>query len=71
MPSSSGTFSSRNRALGETQRERARENPQPTLFFSSPGLDLAETFPLLCVAFASWHLLERMDRAAEKKHEDV
>ncbi len=69
MPSSSGTFSSRNKAVGQAQRERVIEKPQSTLFSSSAGLDLAETFfLLLCVAFASWHLFEQLfaHRESEK-----
>lgn len=49
MPSSSGTFSSRNRAVGQAQREHGREEPQPTLYSGSPGLNLPS--PL-------WHFLQ-------------
>lgn len=57
-----------------TKRESERETSADPFFFSSPGLDLAETFLLLCVAFASWHLFEQLsvhtEREGEKKKHD-
>lgn len=69
MPSSSGTFSSRNRAVGQPQRERGT-SVDP--FSISPGSDLAETFfLLLCVAFANWHLFEQLCVHTEGEGETI
>lgn len=47
MPSSSGTFSSRNRAVGQAQRERGERGTSADPLFQLPGIKI---FPLLCDA---------------------
>lgn len=79
MPSSSGTFSSRNRAVGQAQRESERETSADPFIPAPQDQTSHKPFLSFCDAFAGWHLFEHLyvhaggegRKKKKKKQEDA